>query len=85
MGSKFRGSNTCVGKDTGLMIIKLRKYNSAEELLIGLGCIGSQLPILNRNTEQRVSVSKVAVCMREIGTGSCAGYRGAYNRCLCLL
>ena len=25
----------CAGKDTGLMIIKLRKYNSAEELLIG--------------------------------------------------
>src|SRR5882672_2442290 len=49
------------------MIIELRKYNSAEELLIGLGCIGSQLPVLNRNMEQRVSVTMAAVCMRGMG------------------
>jgi len=35
VGSKFRGSNTRAGMDTGLMIIKLRKYNPAKELLIG--------------------------------------------------
>src|SRR5882672_10479470 len=57
------------GSDTGLMIIELRKYNSAEELLIGLRRIGSQLPVLNQNTERRVSVTMAAVCMRGMGDG----------------
>ena len=51
------------------MIIELRKYNSAKELLIGLGCIGSQLPVLNWNMEWRVSVTMAAVCMKGMGDG----------------
>src|SRR5882672_1804848 len=56
-------------RDTGLMIIELRKYNSAEELLIRLRCTGSQLPVLNQNTERRISVTMVAVHMRGMGDG----------------
>src|SRR5882672_4243875 len=57
------------GMDTGLMIIELRKYNSAEELLTRLRHAGSQLPVLNRNMEQRISVTMVAVHMRGTGNG----------------
>ena len=56
--------------DTGLMIIELRKYNSAEELLIGLRSAGLQWQVLNRNTERRTSVTMVAVCMRGTGDGA---------------
>src|SRR5467141_1076138 len=59
----------CARRDTGLMIIELRKYNSAEELLIRLRRTGSQLPILNWNTEQRISVTMAAVHMRGTGDG----------------
>jgi len=68
VGLKFRGSNMHAGKDTGLMIIKLRKYNSAEELLIRLRRTGSHIPILNWNTEWRISVTTAAVHMR-LGDG----------------
>ena len=67
------------GNGQRLMIIELRKYNSAEELLIGFMNTGSWGRVIYWNMEQRVSVSKVAVHMRETGMGPCTGYRGAYN------
>ena len=54
----------CTGMDTGLMIIELRKYNPAEELLIG--CKSMRL-VNNRNMEQGESVAKAAFRMRETG------------------
>ena len=72
----------CARMDTGLMIMELRKYNSAKEIIIGFMNTGSQGWVIYQNTEWRVSVSKVAVHMREMGTGPSAGYRGAYNQCL---
>ena len=52
---------------TGLMIIELRKYNSAKELLIGLMNARSGRWVINWNMEQRVSVAMEAVHMREMG------------------
>jgi len=52
---------------TGLMIIELRKYNSATELLIGSQGAGSPGQGYNRSIERGVSVTKVAVCMKENG------------------
>jgi len=63
-----------------LMIIKLGKYNSAEELLIGTGTTGSQGHIYYQDRDWRVSVTRAAVCMEEKGTGMRTGYRGTYNR-----
>ena len=61
MGLKFRGSNTCAGMDSGLMIIELRNYNSAKELLIGPQSAGSPGQVYNWSMERRVSVTRVAV------------------------
>jgi len=67
VGLKFRGSSTCARRDTGLMIIELGKYNSAEELLIGHMNTRLQRQVINWNMEWRVSVAMVAVHMREMG------------------
>src|SRR5882672_724876 len=48
-------------RDTGLMIIELRKYNSAEELLIGPESTGSPGQVYSRNTDRRVSVTRKAL------------------------
>ena len=52
-----------------LMIIKLGEYNSAKELLIGTRTAGSQGHVYYRNGDQRVSVTRAAVCMEEKGMG----------------
>ena len=52
------------------MIIELRKYNSAEELLIGLRSTGLPWQVLDWNMEQRTSVTMVAVHMRGMGDGA---------------
>jgi len=62
-----------------LMIIKLGKYNSAEELLIETRTTGSHRCICYRDGVWRVSVTRVAVCMEEKGMGMRTGYRDAYN------
>jgi len=64
---------------TRLMIIKLGKYNAAKELLIKTRTTGSQGHICNRNGDQRVSVTRAAVCMEVEKMGMQTGYRGAYN------
>src|SRR5882724_3884224 len=63
-----------------LMIIKLGKYNSAEELLIETRTAGSPGHVCYRNRDRRVSVTRAAVRMEEKGTGMQTGYRGAYNQ-----
>ena len=52
------------------MIIELRKYNSAKELLIG--CTNAKLwrQVINWNMERRVFVAMAAVHMREMGDGT---------------
>jgi len=54
------------------MIIELRKYNSAKELLIGPKSTGSPGQVYSWITERRVSVTRAAVCMKgtEDGTKS---------------
>ena len=52
-----------------LMIIKLGKYNSAEELLIETRTTGSQVHVCYRNGDRMVSVTGAAVRMEEEGMG----------------
>jgi len=66
-------------RDTGLMIIKLRKYNSAAELLIGSQSAGSPGQGYNRSMERGVSVTRAAVHMMEMGDGTRETDRNAYN------
>ena len=56
--------------DTGLMIIELRNYNSAEELLIGPKSAGSPRQVYGRITARRVSVTRAAVCMKGTEDGT---------------
>jgi len=49
------------------MIIKLRKYNSAKELLIGHTNARLWRWVIDRNMARGVSVAKAAVRMRETG------------------
>ena len=51
------------------MIIELGKYNSAEELLIGIRTAGSQGHVCNQDGDQRISVTRAAVRMKEKGAG----------------
>src|SRR5882724_242770 len=60
-----------------LMIIELRKYNSAKELHIGTGTTGSQGHLCYRNGDRRASVTRVAVCMGVEGTGMRTRHKGA--------
>ena len=62
------------------MIIELRKYIEIGELLIEKGSTGSQAQVIYQDGDRRVSVTRVAVCMEEKGTGMQTGYRGAYNK-----
>jgi len=64
------------------MIVKLGKYNSAEELLIETRTAGSQGHVCNRDGDRRISVTRAAVCMEEKGVEMQTEYRGAYNRYL---
>jgi len=52
-----------------LMIIKLGKYNSAEELLIETRTTGLQGHVCYWNGNQRASVTRAAVCMGWKGWG----------------
>ena len=56
-----------------LMIIELRKYIEVGELLIESGITGSQAQVSywnkDRNKDQRVSVTRVAVRIEKKGTG----------------
>ena len=61
------------------MIIELVKYNEIGELLIENRATGSQGHVCYQDGGQRVSVTKVAVCMGVEETGMKTGYRGAYN------
>ena len=63
-----------------LMIIKLWKYNSAEELLIETRTMGSQGYVCYQNGDWIVSVTGVAVHMEEEGMGMRTGDRGTYNQ-----
>jgi len=62
------------------MIIELGKYNEVGELLIEKRTAGSQVHVCNWDRVQRVSVTRVSVCMEEKGMGMQTGYRGAYNQ-----
>ena len=52
-----------------LMIIKLGKHNSAEELLIETRTAGLQGHVGYWDGNRRVSVNREAVCMEEKGMG----------------
>ena len=60
------------------MIIELRKYNSAKELLIGSQNAGSPGQVYDRSMEKRVSVNKAAVRMKEMR----GGVRGKRQGCI---
>jgi len=62
-----------------LMIIELRKYNSAEGLLIETRTTGSQGHICYQDGDWRASVTRVAVHMGLEGTGMRTGHKGAYK------
>ena len=64
------------------MIIELRKYNEAEELLIETRTAGFQGHVGYQDGDRRVSVTRAAVRMEEKGMGMRTGYMGAYNRSL---
>ena len=51
------------------MIIKLGKYNEIGELLIENITTGLQGQICHQDGDQRVSVTRAAVCMEVKGTG----------------
>ena len=63
-----------------LMIIELRKYIEVRELLIEKGSTGSQVQVIYRSGDQRVSVTRAAVHMEGKRPGRSTGYRGAYNQ-----
>ena len=81
MGSKFRGSNTHAGMDSGLMIIELRNYNSAKELLIGPQSAGSPGQVYSQITERRVSVTRAAVRMKGPEDGTSGKRQGRIQLC----
>src|SRR5882724_4640020 len=62
-----------------LMIIKLRKYNGARELLIEKGTTGSQAQVIYWDVDQEASVTRVAVHMGVKGMGMQTGHQSAYN------
>jgi len=65
-----------------LMIIELGKYNEIGELLIENRTTGTQGHVHYQDIDQRVSVTRAAVCMGVKETGMRTGHRGAYNRSL---
>src|SRR5882672_5153719 len=64
--------------DSGLMIIELRNYNSAKELLIGPQSAGSPGQVYNWSMERGVSVTRAAVHMK----GTEDGTRGKIQGCI---
>ena len=62
-----------------LMIIKLEKYNSAEELLIETRTTGLQGHICYQDGDWRASVTRAAVRMGLEGTGMRTGHKGTYK------
>jgi len=62
-----------------LMIIKLGKYNSAEELLIETRTAGSQGHICYRDGDRRVSVTRGGCLHGGEGDGDANRVKGAYN------
>src|SRR5882724_6697256 len=60
-----------------LLIIELRKYNSAEELHIGTGTTGSQGHLCYQNGDRRASVTRAAVRMGVEGMGMRTRHKGA--------
>ena len=77
-GIEVRGSSTHARRDTGLMIIELRKYNSAAELLIGSQSARSPGQGYNWSVERGVSVTRAAVRMEETEDGA----RGKRQGCI---
>src|SRR5882724_7529153 len=63
-----------------LIIIELRKYIEVGELLIEKGSTVSQVQVIYRGEDRRVSVTRAAVCIEGKGPGRQTGYRGGYNR-----
>ena len=63
---------------TGLMIIELRNYNSAKELLIGPQSAGSPRQVYGQITERGVSVTRAAVRMKGMEDGA----RGKRDGCI---
>ena len=61
-----------------LMIIELRKYNSAAELLIESNSAGLPGRVSYRSGSRKVSVTTVAVRMKEMGDGA----RGKRPECI---
>ena len=80
--SHTEGSGSMWKRIQWLMIIKLGKYNKAEELLIETRATGFQGCVCYWNGDQRVSVTRASVHMEGKGTGMRTGYRGEYNRSL---
>jgi len=80
VGLKCRGSRKWAGMNKDFIIIELRKYNSAKELLIGHPNTRLQRQVINRNMEWRVFVAMVAVCMRRWGMEPGTRYRDACNQ-----
>ena len=62
-----------------LKIIKLEKYNSAEELHIETRTTGSQGQVCYRNRDLRAFVTRAAVRMELEKTGMRTGHRGTYK------
>ena len=58
------------------MIIELRNYNLAEELLIGPQSAGSPGQVYSRIMERRVSVTREAVRMKEMDDSTRGKRRG---------
>src|SRR5882672_10467985 len=65
--------------DTGLMIIKLRKYNSAAELLIGSQGAGLPGQGYNWSVKRGVSVTRAAVRMKGMDDSTRGRDGNAYN------
>src|SRR5882724_290663 len=63
-----------------LMIIELRKYNEAKELLIETRTAGSQAQVSYQDGVQETPVTRAAVRMGVKGMGMQTGHMGSYNR-----
>ena len=62
------------------MIIELERYNEIRELLIENRTTGLQGHVCYWDGDQRVSVTRMAVCMGVKEMGMQTGHRGAYNQ-----
>jgi len=62
------------------MIIELKKYNEAKELLIETRTTGSQAQVSYQDVVREAPVTRAAVCMGVKEMGMRTGYMGSYNR-----